>query len=89
MTIKVYVDWSEEEIINEAEYEKILKEEVKELMDDNWEFNCWLGEVEGYSLADIFHFSDKDKQKVRAAWEKQCTEDCRLNGRFEERIIEV
>lgn len=89
MKVKVYVDWDENEIINEAEYEKVIAEDAKKLMSDDYELDEWLGAVEEYNRIEIFNFSDEDKQKVRAAWEEYCISCSREQCRFEEHFIEV
>ena len=38
MTVKMYVDWGREEIINEKEYNAYLDRSVKETLEDE----CWL-----------------------------------------------
>ena len=87
MTIKIYVDWDENDIINEAEYEKIIEEDAKEMASDNYELNEWLNE--NYQASDIFNWSDAERKKAKKLWEEYCISCSRDGCRFEERTIEV
>lgn len=72
MKVKLYVNWSDGEILNEKQMESKLKGKALEIAKDEDEFDEWLGER--YAISDIFNMGEKEKAQVRQKWEEECLE---------------
>lgn len=75
MKIKVYVDWKNQEILSEKDYNEFKDRKVNEIADnyfeDKYEFNEFLTDND-YDYADIFNMTDKEKEEVKEKWKAQC-----------------
>ena len=74
MKVTVYVNWDEQKVYSESEYEIEIIHRVEEFCKDNNNFAEWL--EENYSTIEIFNFGGKQKEEARQAfWEyAQCQE---------------
>ena len=60
--VQIYINWNEQEVMTQEEYERIKEERLDEKLQDDWEFNEWLaGE---YNLNEVFDMSEDDKDEV-------------------------
>ena len=83
--IVAYVNWSDEEIISEAEYEAKLEEETKIAAADDYQFGQWLNEY--YSADEIWNMAEAEKEEVNADWLKYCREGMEEELGFERRVL--
>lgn len=74
--VQIYINWNEQEVMTQEEYERIRDDRLDEKLQDDWEFNEWLaGE---YNLYEIFSMSEDEKDEVReryTAWCEECVAD--------------
>ena len=90
--VQVYINWNEQEIMTQEEYERIRNDRLDEKLQDYWDFNEWLaGE---YNLNEIFDMGEDEKDEVReryTAWCEECVEDGMRNDGYaiEETEVEV
>lgn len=89
MTIKLYVDWRNREILTKEEYEDEVKVRAEVFISDENDFDIWL--EENYSGLEIFNFKEEDKNRVCEEWRKACESYARENAEeeYEEMEIEV
>lgn len=75
-TISIYINWNEQEIMTQEEYERIKNDRLDEKLQDDWDFNEWLaGE---YNLYEVFSMDEYEKDEAReryTAWCAECVED--------------
>lgn len=64
MTIKVYVDFEGERVVNEQDYLNFVEEFVKEREEDNDLLSEFLNYENDFSSAEIFQFSEEEKAEV-------------------------
>lgn len=81
----VYVNWDNEEIISEAEYEAKLEEEANALADDIYQFREWLNEH--YTADYIWDMNEAEKEEVKADWLKYCREGAKEELGYERRVL--
>lgn len=74
--VHIYINWNDQEIMTQEEYERIRDDRLDEKLQDDWEFNEWLaGE---YNLYEVFSMDDNEKDEAReryTAWCEECVED--------------
>jgi hypothetical protein len=64
----VYVNWKEQDILTEKEYEERIDARVKVILNDEKAFRGWKEEYleSNYKTCEIFDFTEEDKEKVLA-----------------------
>lgn len=74
MKVKIYVDWNNEEILIEKDYEERAKLVEKELTQDCFleYLECYLKD-EDFTLLDIYNFKEEEKKEI----EKRVLEICK------------
>ena len=74
MKVTVYVNWDEQKVYSESEYEIEIIHRVEEFCEDNDNFAEWL--KANYSVIEMFNLEGKQKEEARQAfWEyAQCQE---------------
>lgn len=60
MTVKVYVNWAEEEVVSEAEYKKLKEAYIKE--PDEYELSRYL--MDNHDMISIFFLNEKEKEEI-------------------------
>lgn len=74
MTIKVYVNHSEEEVVTEKEFrERVIPDEIKSIRCPD-AFNEWLADEKSLTLAEIFYLTKEEKEKMEQEYEKYLTD---------------
>lgn len=68
--MKAYVNWLDEEIVNEEHYDKMVAEKTAELFDDDAVFEDFLAKE--HSLVGIFDMDEDTKAEVRADFATWC-----------------
>ena len=75
--VQIYINWNEQEVMTQEEYERIRDDRLDEKLQDDWDFNEWLaGE---YNLYEIFSMSEDEKDEVRDRYSAWCA-DCVADG---------
>lgn len=75
MKITVYVDWSENVILSEADFEKEVLSEADERFDNSDFFGEWLSR--NFDPSEVFSFTEPEKEAQRARFKEYCLEDAR------------
>ncbi len=90
--VQIYINWNEQQIMTQEEYERIRGERLDEKLQDDWDFNEWLaGE---YNLSEIFDMGEDEKDEVRGrytAWCEECVADSMRDDGYaiEETEVEI
>ena len=87
MTIKVFVDWRNEEILTEEEYDKRAKEMAEDLRTNDYNFSEFL--EEHYTYLELWEADEKQRAKIMEYWTNKCLEDAYCELGFEEVELEV
>lgn len=90
MKVTLYVDWSENTILSEADFEKEVLSEADERFDDSDFFDEWLDR--NFGPSEVFYFTESEKQTQRARFKEYCLEDARdylFNNKYETVELEV
>ena len=87
MTIKVFVDWRNKEILTEEEYDKRVKEMAEDLRTNDCNFSEFLEEK--YSHRELWDADEKQRAKIMEHWADQCLEDAYCEQDYEEVELEV
>lgn len=75
--VHIYINWNDQELMTQEEYERIRDDRLDEKLQDDWDFNEWLaGE---YNLNEIFDMSEDEKDDVRDRYRSYC-EECVEDG---------
>ena len=85
MMVTVYVDWESHKILTMEQFEEEVALFVKELKDDNCEYNDRLYnflEEKHLDIVDLFHMSETDKEALREEFEEW------LIGDAEEQLLD-
>ena len=83
--VVIYVNWADEEIISEAEYQAKLEEETKISAADDYQFGQWLSEH--YNADEVWNMTAEEKDEVSALWLKYCREGMEDELGYERRVL--
>lgn len=95
MKIKLYVDWQEEKILKEEEYEKEMVECAKDIEDDDYEFGAFLNSYFDQNLylnvklAYLFNLSKEEREEILEQWKKDCLNTAKNNSCDDYKEIEI
>ena len=68
MKIKIYVNWDEDEILTEKEFDNFKKNKVADILGDEYDradyINDYLRNVKGYDHADLLFMDEEDRREV-------------------------
>ena len=87
MTVKVYVDWYGNEIINESEHKERIRQESERRMADENAFHEWL--EENYTPQAIWTLTEAGRIELLGHWEQICKENAEEDSDFELREIDI
>lgn len=87
MTIKVFVDWWNKEILTEEEYNKRAREMAEEYRTDDYSFSEFL--ENRYSHRELWEATEKERATIMECWVDQCLDDAYDELGFEEVDLEV
>ena len=73
MKIKIYVDYENQDVLTEEQYEEAMAERIKSYKNDNEAFEDWLNDR--YSASEIFKMNGVELDKVVERWEGVCEAD--------------
>lgn len=87
MTIKVFVDWRNEEILTEEEYDKRARELAEEFRTSDYEFSEFL--EQRYTHRELFEANEKERATIMECWVDKCLEDAYYELGHDEVELEV
>lgn len=73
--VTVYVDYNNQEVLNEEEYQARLEEKIEEMLEDEWEFNDWLAQE--FTVRELFDMTSDERQEAMERWHSACEENAR------------
>mgnify|MGYP004463520983 CR=1 FL=1 len=79
MKVTIYVNWIEQRVMTEDEYNKEINRRVKEFCEDEDNFEDWLDA--NYSTLELYRIEGKQKEEVRKEF-LRTTRDDEENGGF-------
>ena len=85
MKVKLYVDWANEKILKEKEYEKEILELVEEQIEDEYSFNEFLDNYlnnkrcHRYEFEYLFNLNEEERQEILKLWKEDCLETVKAN----------
>ena len=72
MVVKIYVDWSNEEIMNEQEFQKLWQSTAAESAEENDVLQDFLVDEKDMTIADVFRMTDSEKVKLNEEFKQYC-----------------
>ena len=87
MTIKVFINWRNEEILTAEEYDKRAKEMAEDLRTSNYDFSEFL--EEHYTYLELWEANEEYRAKIMECWADRCLEDAYRELDFEEVELEI
>ena len=70
MKVAIYIDWDEEKVYTQRDFEEMIAEDVSETMSNKDNFSDWLEEC--FSAREIFNFTPEQKKQVFDKWREEC-----------------
>ena len=83
--IVVYVNWDDEEILSEAEYQAKLEDETNIAAADDYQFGEWLNEH--YTADEIWDMNEGEREEIKADWLKHCRAAMEYELGYERRVL--
>jgi hypothetical protein len=87
MKVTVFVLWSENRILTEAEFEKEVEFETLERFEDLDFFDEWLDR--NFDSSEIFNFTESEKNAQRNRYREYCREEARMVSLEEYEAVEL
>lgn len=87
MTIKIYVNWRDEEILTESEYNERAREMAKDARTDDFDFSWFL--ESNYSHRELWEANEEKRAQIMERWVDQCLEAAYIELGHEEIELEV
>jgi hypothetical protein len=87
MKVTVFVLWSENRILTEAEFEKEIEFETLERFEDSDFFDEWLDR--NFDPSEIFSFTESEKETHRNRYKEYCREEARMVTLEEYEAVEL
>ena len=87
MTIKVFVDWLNKEILTKEEYNKLAREMAEEHRTDDYSFSEFL--ENHYTHRELFEANEKERATIMECWVDRCLEDAYDELGYQEVELEV
>jgi hypothetical protein len=87
MKVTVFVLWSENRILTEAEFEKEIEFETLERLEDSDFFDEWLNR--NFDPSEIFSFTESEKETHRNRYKEYCREEARMVTLEEYEAVEL
>ena len=86
MKVKFYVNWNDQVLLTDEEYEARVKETAKDIEEEDDAFSDFL--AERYSPTEIFDFEEKDKTSVREEFREWCEGTAKMDLSYAFEMIE-
>ena len=72
MVVKIYVDWTEEQVMNEQEFQKLWRDTAAEVAEDDDALQEFLVDEKDMSIAEVFRMTDGEKAKLTEEFKQYC-----------------
>lgn len=80
MTITIYVDHYNEEVLTEKEYEERRASDLADLMEDTIAFYHWLDDE--FSPHELWETDEEYRERIRNLWKNECEDIWEDDNRF-------
>lgn len=87
MTIKIFVNWRNEEVLTEDEYNELVKEMAEDLRDSDYDFSEFL--TENYSHRDLWDADEEERDRIMEYWASKCLDAALYELDYDEIVLEV
>jgi hypothetical protein len=87
MKVTVFVNWSENVILTEKDFEKAVEAETLERFEDSDFFDEWL--ARNFDPSEIFSFTESEKETHRNRYKEYCREEAKMVTLEEYEAIEL
>ncbi len=89
MKVMVYINWCENIIYTEKQFEKEVIDTAEEKFDDSDIFDEWLSR--NFDPSEVFSFTEPEKEAQRARYKTYCIDEarCQLSEEYEEIELEI
>ena len=87
MTVKIFVDWWNKEVLTEEEYNKRAREMAEEFRTSDYNFSEFL--EEHYSHRELWDANEKERAKIMEHWVDKCLDEAYDELGFEDIELEV
>lgn len=87
MTVKVFVDWWNKEVLTEEEYNKRAREMAEDFRTSDYNFSEFL--EENYSHRELWDANEEERAKIMECWVNKCLDDAYDELGFEDVELEV
>jgi hypothetical protein len=91
MKVTIYVNWDENIILSEKDFEKEVLNEADEKFNDSDFFSEWLSCC-GFDFSEVFNFTESEKEVQREKFKKYCLEyirDYLINNEYKTDDLEI
>lgn len=72
MKVKIYVDWSEEKVLAEQEFQKLWQSTAAEVAEEDDALQDFLVDEKNLSIADVFRMTEGEKAELVGEFKKYC-----------------
>ena len=76
MKVTVFVNWSENVILTEKDFEKEIEAETLERFDDSDFFDEWLDR--NFDPSEVFSFTESEKETHRNRYQEYCRQEAKM-----------
>ena len=87
MTIKIFVDWRNEEVLTAGEYEERIREMAEDLRTSDYNFYEFL--EENYSHRELWEAGEEERAKIMEHWVDKCLNAAYYELDYDEVELEV
>ena len=87
MTIKIFVNWYDQEVLTEAEHNERAKEMAEDFRTSNYNFSEFL--EEHYTHRELFEANEEERATIMECWVDKCLDDAYDELGYDEVELEV
>lgn len=91
MKIKVYVDYENEEVISEQDYNNLRSGGIADYMLDDELFIEWYTGIKCMNITDLLYHCEAHKKVLQTQWQEYCTNQWDMDnvGMYAEHELEI
>ena len=87
MKVTVFVNWSENVILTEKDFENEIESETLDRFDDSDFFDEWLDR--NFDPSEVFSFTESEKETHRDRYKEYCRQEAKMALLEEYEVIEL
>ena len=87
MTIKIYVNWRDEEVLTEDEYNELVREMAEDLRTSDYNFSEFL--EDNYSHRELWEADEERRAEIMEHWVDKCFEAAECELGYDNVVLEV